>query len=554
MALMLSAQGRWVQAPRRFASSRSLRGAFRGGSASYLEQHSDTPSYAGSSEVPAPESRPASRFVEVLDESEEGDYEPLERSSSEEGTKHTSIDEGPPGLPRPVGFWDPRLKYVRREAMLKWLVTTTILMTFILAVLSIYWGVFTEVEKNLSSLRVLIVDFDAQVLPFSNMGITPVVGPIITQLGMDTINSGMPHLGFNNRPPSDYGYDPMEVRRAVYDFEAWAAFIINPNATAMLQSAVQNGNSSYDPMGACQLVFVSSRDDTNWSDLIFPKIAEFVTEATARVGQQWAAQVLQNAQNDQTVLDNLANAPQALSPAIGFSQYDLRPFLPYTAIPAVSIGLIYLIIVAFFSFTFYLPIHFRYLRPEGHPVLKFSHLVIWRWCSTVSAYFFLSLAYSLVSLAFQINFSGGNPVRTHTVSTWTVNGNNNPDAYGHGTFPVYWMLNFFGMIALGLACENAAMFVGQPWTGLWLIFWVITNVSTAFYDLDVEPGFYRWGYVWPLHYIVEGSRQILFDLHPRIGVDFAVLIAWGAINTVLFPIACWFMRWKSQHHVHEYYR
>jgi hypothetical protein len=39
----------------------------------------------------------------------------------------------------------------------------------------------------------------------------------------------------------------------------------------------------------------------------------------------------------------------------------------------------------------------------------------------------------------------------------------NPVAYGHGTFPVYWMLNFFGMIALGLACENMAMVVGQPW-------------------------------------------------------------------------------------------
>jgi hypothetical protein len=42
-----------------------------------------------------------------------------------------------------------------------------------------------------------------------------------------------------------------------------------------------------------------------------------------------------------------------------------------------------------------------------------------------------------------------------------------------------------GMIALGLACENVAMIVGQPWTGLWLIFWVITNVSTSFYDIEL---------------------------------------------------------------------
>jgi len=132
--------------------------------------------------------------------------------------------------------------------------------------------------------------------------------------------------------------------------------------------------------------------------------------------------------------------------------------------------------------------------------------------------------------------------------------------------------NFAGMIALGLACENVAMIVGQPWTGLWLIFWVITNVSTAFYDIELgtaigrnckriifantiaAPGFYHFGYAWPLHYVVEGSRQILFNLHSRIGLDFGVLIAWGAVNTLLFPFACYFMRWKSKHHVHEYYK
>ena len=172
----------------------------------------------------------------------------------------------------------------------------------------------------------------------------------------------------------------------------------------------------------------------------------------------------------------------------------------------------------------------------------------------MSAYFMLSLAYSLISLAFQINFSGGNPVDSDTAVAVTTGDYNNAPAYGKGTFLVYWMLNFFGMIALGLACENVAMIVGQPWTGCWLIFWVITNVSTSFYSIEIEPGFYKWGYAWPLHWVVEGSRQILFGLHSRIGLDFGVLIAWGAVNTIIFPFACYFMRYKSQHHVVEYYK
>jgi hypothetical protein len=76
----------------------------------------------------------------------------------------------------------------------------------------------------------------------------------------------------------------------------------------------------------------------------------------------------------------------------------------------------------------------------------------------------LSLAYSFISLAFQMNFFGGVPnTGDPTQVTPTVDGYKNPAAWGHGTFPVYWMLNFFGMIALGLACENVAMIVGQPW-------------------------------------------------------------------------------------------
>nr|POE72296.1 nitrosoguanidine resistance protein sng1 [Quercus suber] len=453
--------------------------------------------------------------------------------------------------PTPVGFWDPSLKHVRHEAMTKWTITTGVLMVFILCVLSLYWACLYHVDQNLGSLAVYVVDFDSRAAPYNNSGIQPVVGPLISQLARQTVASPSPALGWEVRLASEFGYDPIAVRQAIYNFDAWAAIIINSNATSMLYSAIQNGNTSYDPMGACQMVYIQARDETNYANYILPMINTFMTEATSMVGEQWAQMTMRSAATNNTLIQNLAVAPQAISPAIGFSMFNLRPFYPTQSTPAVTIGLIYLIIISFFSFAFYLPIHFKYLKPEGHPPLKFHHLVIWRWCATISAYFMLSLAYSLISLAFQINFSGGNPISSDTQVTSIVNGYSNPDAYGHGSFPVYWMLNFFGMIALGLACENVAMFVGQPWTGLWLIFWVITNVSTSFYDIELEPRFYYWGYAWPLHSIVEGSRQILFDLHSRIGLDFGILIAWGAVNTALFPFACYFMRWKSKHHVHE---
>lgn len=79
----------------------------------------------------------------------------------------------------------------------------------------------------------------------------------------------------------------------------------------------------------------------------------------------------------------------------------------------------------------------------------------------------------------------------------------------------------------------------------WLIFWVITNVSTSFYAIPLSPGFFQFGYAWPLYHIVSASRTILFDTHSRIGLNFGVLFVWCAINTILFPVCCIYMRWKT---------
>jgi hypothetical protein len=219
---------------------------------------------------------------------------------------------------------------------------------------------------------------------------------------------------------------------------------------------------------------------------------------------------------------------------------------PPVAIPAVSIGLIYLIIIAFFSFGFFVPTHMKFVLPDTrnpHPPLKFTHLILWRFISTITSYFFLSLCYSLVSLAFQIPF-----LRTpsDSQSTWPSDDvANNANYAGRATFLIYWMLNWFGMTALGLACENVAMLIGQPWTALWLVFWVITNVSTGFYALELAPGFFRWGYAWPLRQIVYASRTLLFGTRDRLGLNFGILTVWVVLGTVLFPFACWVMRWKS---------
>lgn len=119
--------------------------------------------------------------------------------------------------------------------------------------MSLYWAVLFRVEQNLSSLVVWVVDFDGAVAPYTDT--TPLVGPLVVDTAMSLV-APTGALGWGALPPSQFNNDPMEVRQAIYDQKAWAAIIINANATALLQEAVTNGNTSYDPMGAAQVIYV----------------------------------------------------------------------------------------------------------------------------------------------------------------------------------------------------------------------------------------------------------------------------------------------------------
>ncbi|KAF3016461.1 hypothetical protein E8E14_008110 [Neopestalotiopsis sp. 37M] len=436
---------------------------------------------------------------------------------------------------RSVGFWHQGMNKVRAEVIKKWALTVLILIVFIIAVLSMYWAVLFRVQDNMRSLTVQVVDFDGQVAPYDN--VEPFIGPMVTELVQQSIDQvDAPTIGYEIVPVRRFDWDPIAVRQSVYDFHSYAAIIVNPNATALLMEAIATGNSTYDPTGAIQMILVSARSESTYYNYIIPQLQAFTDKLMAQFGPAWTQRL---AGNDSVTKQMLSAAPAAVNPGISPLMIDLRPFQPAAATPSVSIGLIYLIIMAFFSFSFFLPIHMKYIQPAGHPPLHYWQFIVWRWVATVACYFLISLAYSLVSLAFQIPFwtPPASPVDVAFGAT----------AYGRGSFPVYWMINFVGMIALGLACENVAMIVGQPWTALWLIFWVISNVSTGFYSLDLAPGFFKWGYAWPLHNIVEASRSLLFDLHSRIGLNFGILFAWCAVNTILFPLCCYFMRWKMEH-------
>lgn len=456
-------------------------------------------------------------------------------------------EDGPRIASKPVGFWHSGLKATRVQVLKKYTLTLLILCIAVLGILSIYWGVLVDVKQNLYKASVAVVSFEGR-SPYQEY--TPVVTPFITQALEAEMASRPDHLGFQFRDASEFDNDPMRVRLAVFEEKYWAAIIIHANATALLTQAVQQGNSSYDPRGAVMIVYNQARDIESYNFYVIPVLDRVAYQITTTFGRNWTQTVLNNAGYNASVY---ARVPQALSPGIAFTSINLRPFDPPTAIPTVTIGLIYLIIIAFFSFTFFIPTHMKFVQPNPlspHPPLKFSQLIIYRWCATIVAYLFLSLSYSLVSLAFQIPFSHSPPATLDLNGHWSpTTPVRNANYLGHGTWPTYWLLNFTGMAALGLTCENAAMLLTAlsplPFSALFLIFWVITNVSTGFYAIELASDFYKWGYVWPLRHIVEGSKTLVFGTRSQLGLNFGVLVVWVVVGTALFPVACWCMRSKA---------
>jgi len=465
-----------------------------------------------------------------------------------------TIDEekARPGPPAAVGFWHAGLAHTRKAVFFKYIQTLFILCVAVMAILSIYWGVLFDVKEYLPHATVAVVSFEGTPGPYESY--EAIVGPIVRAAAQAEMDSRPDHLGFVFVDPSVFNYDPTEARLAVYEEEYWAAVIINANATALLQQAVATGNSSYDPTGAISIVYNQARDIESYNFYIVPVLDRLALAIQATFGPYWALSVFGNSDYDVAIY---SQAPQAVNPGISFTFLNLRPFDPPSAIPTITIGLIYLIIIAFFSFTFFIPTHMKFVLPNPlspHPPLKFYQLVIYRWLATIIAYFFLSLSYSLVSLAFQIPFSNAPPPAPSPLNDgnghWTpTEPITNANYLGHATFPVYWMLNFIGMAALGLTCENMAMFLSAlsplPYSALFLIWWVITNVSTGFYAIELASDFYKWGYAWPLRHIVEGSKTLVFGTKSKLGVNFGVLLAWVVVGTLLFPLACWVMRWKS---------
>ncbi|KAK7204772.1 hypothetical protein BZA70DRAFT_267977 [Myxozyma melibiosi] len=449
-----------------------------------------------------------------LDEEEEdreNEREAQNSGTSATETENSGLSEKPEqssnmphagGPPAKHGLFSPKLREKRLAVVKKIGISILLMGTLMLTLFSIYWGSFYKRLSYLDRVHLWIVNNDDGDLVGSSF--TTIAHSFATAkktVNVETVDS--------------LTYD--EIIKLVQDEHTWGVFYIPANSTSALETALASPSASeaaaYSGADSVRFMYSQARDQ-----LAMGYIVTWVNELERNYTAEFAMQVLSLTTSSSSSKYDLStivsDAPHLITRPSSIELENLFPFDNPTATATTQVGLIFIVITSFFQFNFFAPIH-ALISPE----LKRSHLIFYRYLSSWVAYFFLSLFYSLVSLAFQMDFT-----RT----------------FGRAGFVIFWMTNYLGMLSVGIFLENLALIcisTFPPILGFGLICTVISNISPAFYSIPLQHRFYRYGYALPIKNLADATRTIMFDTHNTMGRNYGVLVAWIAIDMIMLPFS-----------------
>jgi len=163
--------------------------------------------------------------------------------------------------------------------------------------------------------------------------------------------------------------------------------------------------------------------------------------------------------------------------------------------------------------------------------LTTTSLMYIRIISPIIMYCVLACTYGLVTLAFDLPFNR---------------------RFGRPGFLVFWMLAWFGMAACGLAMETMTTLLTIKYIQIFLILWIIANISICLWPLEAMPVVYSYGFAAPFYQITRGVRTIIFSTKNELGLNFGILIVWIVISCItLFLVQLYRRReaievWRKQ--------
>ncbi|KAK6202902.1 uncharacterized protein RJT21DRAFT_118977 [Scheffersomyces amazonensis] len=414
-----------------------------------------------------------------------------------------------------VSFFNDKIKSHRKSLALRFGVIYLVMSVLILGIFSIYWGSMIGRFDRIRNLRMLVVIDEEEM-----NGVPPIFGDQLRTILAtgEAQYYGDWHIYNHTEFINEFGTERSvenEISRQIHHQNYWSSLYVKPQATYNFYQALINGDTTYNATNNSIIsIYETGRDFLNMNSYVLPSI-EGIEFAWLDLQSNVTLPLIQIIQSGSHA--NVFNNPSTLAvlgSSIGFGYFDQRVWTDPVIVAPSQVGLIYMIIMTFFQFNFFVDVHKDVLKIG----IKRVHFMIYRIISSIVSFLIISLVYSLVSLAAQVDFT---------------------KSYGRGGFVVYWMISFLCMWAVGLANEIAGMLLiiyYPPVVGFWMLFWVIINISPTFTPLALSPKFYRYGYGLPIHNAYEATKVILFNTwRGQMGRNVGILIAWCAILTIAMP-------------------
>ncbi|AOA60747.1 hypothetical protein PP7435_CHR1-1315 [Komagataella phaffii CBS 7435] len=429
----------------------------------------------------------------------------------------TSIRSTISARARKVGFFSDEFRKTRSYMVVHFALVYLVMVLFVMGIFSVYWGSLYERDSRLKNLKFLIIG--------DEIGDESLLTDTVLQASeTPELQAKGTWIYLNSAEiPSQYTNVTEFAIHEVHRQKYWAAILVTRNSTANIRQAFETANSSFTNEGLIYLIYESGRDLTGFGAYVMPSLNALEVEVLSMQGDGVYGPIINSLSPDQT-LEVAANTTLA-SQSLSFTKIDYRPVTaPVTQAPQ-QIGLIYLSILSFFQFNFLGPIHAKVSQD-----LRRWHFVLYRMIASQISFLVLSLAFTLVSVAFQVDFSRG---------------------WSHGGIAVAWMFSYLTMAAAGGYNENMALYAFAtypPLVGFGMLGFVIVNVAPTFAPLELSPGFYQYGKAMPLYNGFQLLRTVLFGTTKKhIGLNIGVLFAWIIAMNALLPFSLsFFAKKKSQ--------
>ncbi|KAK6871734.1 Nitrosoguanidine resistance protein SNG1 [Candida tropicalis] len=397
--------------------------------------------------------------------------------------------------------------------------------------LSIYWGAMYRRDTRFKNIKYVVINQDTE-FDYNGVTVQPYLGNAMESLLFDNStvrtrgNFLYPNMTDFTLSAQNHNNTLMEeMIHKIHHQKYWGGVYIAPNTTRNIYESFHNANGTFMSSGAINesitVVYETGRH--------FGGVVQYTFRGLDLIGETWVKYYVYpqiykpiieslNSTQKRALLANNETVPIFTT----FPEFTFVDKAPSPAPEMIGVGqieLIYCLLISFYSFSFSAETY-GYMRKK----LVYRNYLFFKFLISQIHCLLLGLVYALIVKAFRIPTS---------------------ITFGKSGFVVLWMFVSLFISACGAANEVAVQIImvydRKVLIAPWMVFHIVSNVAVAFGPLDLSPGFYRYGYAWPMYNAYELIRVVFFNTWKgHMGRNIGVLITWIAVgNIALVFISNW---------------